>query len=79
MKFHVISKTVFFTGLGLVLAGISLLALGIQGVTLATPLQQAEPFEDTACLDCHTDQQRLTELAATKEEEHTESLSSGPG
>jgi hypothetical protein len=34
-------------------------------------------FEDTACLDCHTDQTRLTELAQPVEE--TESLSSGPG
>lgn len=35
------------------------------------------PFTDTACLNCHTDQAALTELA--KPEEETESLSSGPG
>ncbi len=36
-----------------------------------------EPFSDQACLDCHTDQARLTELALP--EETTEELSSGPG
>lgn len=41
--------------------------------TLAT----AEPFTDFACLDCHTDQARLMELALPDEPE--ESLSSGPG
>lgn len=35
-------------------------------------------FEDFACLDCHTDQQLLTELALPVENDH-ESLSSGPG
>ncbi|MBI5670630.1 MAG: hypothetical protein HZC41_21775 [Chloroflexi bacterium] len=36
-----------------------------------------EPFTDTACLQCHTDQARLTELA--KPVEPKESLSEGPG
>jgi hypothetical protein len=31
---------------------------------------------DNPCLDCHTDEERLTELAV---EEETESLSEGPG
>jgi hypothetical protein len=35
------------------------------------------PFVDFACLECHTDQARLLELAV--EEEETESLSEGPG
>ena len=35
------------------------------------------PFVDFACLECHTDQARLVELAV--EEETTESLSEGPG
>lgn len=34
-------------------------------------------FTDQACLDCHTDEVRLQELAV--EEEETESLSEGPG
>lgn len=34
-------------------------------------------FTDQACLDCHTDEVRLQELAV--EEEDTESLSEGPG
>ena len=36
-----------------------------------------EPFTDTACLECHTDQQKLTELAVP--DEPKESLSEGPG
>lgn len=36
-----------------------------------------EPFIDTACLECHMDQEQLKELAV--EEEVTESLSEGPG
>jgi hypothetical protein len=37
----------------------------------------AEPFVDVACLDCHTDQARLMELAV--EVEKAETLSEGPG
>lgn len=36
-----------------------------------------KPFTDTACLECHTDQAKLTELA--KPVEAKESLSEGPG
>jgi hypothetical protein len=36
-----------------------------------------EPFSDQECLDCHTDQALLVELALPEEE--TEKLSSGPG
>lgn len=35
-------------------------------------------FTDQACLDCHTDQARLQELAV-EEEDEGESLSEGPG
>ncbi len=38
---------------------------------------QPVEFTDTACLDCHTDEERLKELAV--EEEVPETLSSGPG
>lgn len=37
-----------------------------------------EPFTDQACLDCHTDQERLMAPAVEEEAVH-ESLSSGPG
>lgn len=36
-----------------------------------------EPFTDHACLNCHTNQQQLVELA--KPDEPKESLSEGPG
>lgn len=36
------------------------------------------PFTDTECLDCHTNQPLLVELAV-EEENLAESLSSGPG
>lgn len=36
-----------------------------------------EPFTDQACLNCHTDQAKLVELA--KPDEPKESLSEGPG
>ena len=45
------------------------------GQAAATPTTLV--FEDNVCLDCHTDQARLTELAMPVEQ--VESLSSGPG
>lgn len=48
--------------------------------TVFTPQQvidTLEPFSEFECLYCHTDQERLIELALPAEE--TESLSSGPG
>lgn len=49
-------------------------------VSIAEP--QSEPlvaaFVEQACLDCHTDEERLKTLAV-EEEEEAESLSSGPG
>lgn len=55
--------------------------LGMTNSTaLALSPQLVTPFVDTACLDCHTDRSRLTELAPPVEEaEAEESLSSGPG
>lgn len=46
-----------------------------QNVIPPTPI--LEQFTDVECLDCHTDQERLTTLAVA--EEKTEALSSGPG
>lgn len=40
------------------------------------PTPVVAPFTDQACLDCHTNQERLTELAV---EEEVVSLSEGPG
>ncbi|MEO0561602.1 MAG: hypothetical protein AAF125_05795 [Chloroflexota bacterium] len=37
------------------------------------------PFTDTACLDCHTNQERLEALALPEEDNDHEALSSGPG
>ena len=46
-------------------------------VAQAVPTQTRLVFEDHACLDCHTDQARLMELALPVEQ--LESHSSGPG
>lgn len=63
--------------------GMVLFASGPTGVSItsAGALEQREPFTDTACLDCHTDQARLEELTANDEADEPEeaSLSSGPG
>ena len=59
-------------------AGISLLAR--PAVVSAEPVTEVPVFEEFACLNCHSDQQQLAELApAPTEEEEEESLSSGPG
>lgn len=79
VKPRLTSTAVFFTGIGLFFTGLSFLVFGTSGISFATPLQQIEPFTDTDCLACHTDEQRLKELAPAKEEEEAESLSSGPG
>ncbi|MCC7206898.1 MAG: hypothetical protein IT323_06305 [Anaerolineae bacterium] len=46
-------------------------------VSLLQPTPALPPFTDYACLDCHTDQDKLVELA--KPVEVHEALSSGPG
>jgi hypothetical protein len=42
-----------------------------------TAVATVPPFTDIECLECHTNQERLVELAVVPEE--TESLNSGPG
>ncbi|MBK8026712.1 MAG: hypothetical protein IPK19_36345 [Chloroflexi bacterium] len=58
--------------------GIACIALGAlaQGLT-APPLPTLEPFTDTACLECHTDEAKLRELA--QEDAPAEAESEGPG
>ena len=67
------------SGALLITAGIAMLSSSVGGVSIsfASPGMEIEPFGDFACLECHTDQQRLSELAI--EEEEPEALSSGPG
>lgn len=62
--------------LGLALVGAGFMTLAA-GPALSSPLGQMEPFSDQACLNCHTDEERLQTLAVA--EEKSESLSSGPG
>lgn len=72
-------ETALFTcGALLISAGVALLAHPAILPAHAQSGGEIEPFTDSACLDCHTDQQRLTELAVV-EEEAPEALSSGPG
>ncbi len=47
-----------------------------QGSLAIEPPPVVEPFTEQVCLDCHTDQERLTALAV---EEEKVSLSEGPG
>lgn len=55
-----------------------MLLFPVTGVVSGSPSQDIPPFTDYACLDCHTDEGRLKELAV-KPEEPEEALSSGPG
>ncbi len=47
-------------------------------VSVSSVMTSVPPFTDTACLNCHTDQPTLVELAIPEEDDH-EALSSGPG
>lgn len=49
---------------------------GVVTVAEASAAFSVEPFTDFACLDCHTDEARLRELAVDKVKE---TLSEGPG
>lgn len=46
--------------------------------TVSNVMSRVPPFTDTACLNCHTDQPALVELALPEDADH-EALSSGPG
>jgi hypothetical protein len=64
----------------ILLGGVMLVGLGLVAVgAVASTSSQPEPFTDQACLDCHSDQARLMELAVVEEEEPEAALSSGPG
>jgi len=69
---------------GALLGGLSLIGAGLfMTITTSTEIASAamnaeiEPFTDTECLACHTDQSHLTELAV--QPEVVETLSEGPG
>lgn len=51
--------------------------IGDTGMTPDEIIAEIEPFTDVECLDCHTDEVVLKELA--KPVEVTEGLSTGPG
>lgn len=70
-----VSLLILFFGTFLIGRGVVMLAAPTGVVS-----GQIAPFEDTACLDCHTDQARLAELAPVEDTtEDAEELSSGPG
>ena len=59
--------------------GLALLFSTPAQLSLAEEPQDITPFEDFACLNCHTDKSRLTELAVEEPQEEEAALSSGPG
>lgn len=75
------SAVAIFTIVGTVLMslGFALFITTPTTVTFADDPKETPPFEDYECLNCHTDQQRLQELAPDIEEEAESALSSGPG
>jgi hypothetical protein len=80
MKHYLMSRVTLLVGALFTTTGVLLLAFATPGIASGTPAQEMEPFSDFACLECHTDRQRLTELApAEAADEEAESLSSGPG
>ncbi len=78
LKHHFTGIALFSLGALLVSAGIGMLLFPVTGVVSGSPSQDIPPFTDYACLDCHTDEGRLKDLAL-KPEEPEEALSSGPG
>ena len=68
-----------FVGTALISLGVVLFATKPANTLYADDPQDITPFEDFACLDCHTDRARLTELATEVPEEEEAELSSGPG
>lgn len=70
---------VTIVGTVLMSLGFTLLLTTPTTVSYADEPQETTPFEDYACLNCHTDEQRLKELAPEAVVEEEDSLSSGPG
>jgi hypothetical protein len=77
ITYRLAGMTFLTGGFALLAAGFALMT-GSPTAVAAQPSLEVEPFEDFACLDCHTDRDRLEELAIA-EEPSEESLSSGPG
>jgi len=53
-------------------------AVVAESTDISSVMTSVPPFTDMACLDCHTDQPALVELALPEEEAES-ALSSGPG
>lgn len=87
MTIRQLRMTLTAGGLACIAAGLALFAVGTPGLTqdagyrvrLPADFPNAATFTDTACLECHTNEQRLTELAVVPEDAEAEGLSSGPG
>ncbi|MBZ0275246.1 MAG: hypothetical protein K8I60_03835 [Anaerolineae bacterium] len=78
MRHRIIGASLFGFGALLVTASVGLLLFPAEGIVSGSPAQDIPPFTDHACLDCHTNEARLRDLAV-KPEPPEESLSSGPG
>jgi len=80
MKFR---HSLFFLIIGIVLIGAGIFTQMVGVVSAHSPQKAVEPspvvppFTDTACLECHTNQETLKTLAV--EEVVVESISEGPG
>lgn len=80
MKFR---HSLFFLIIGIVLISAGIFTQMVSVVSAHSSQQEAEPspvvppFTDTACLECHTNQETLKTLAV--EEVVVESISEGPG
>jgi hypothetical protein len=73
MKFRVLAGGLL--GIGLFFVSVGLFSKSLPS---AKAQNQTPEFTDQTCLDCHTDETRLKELAP-EPEAPAESLSSGPG
>ncbi len=76
MRLHFSKAIIFALGVSSIAAGAALLSAS---AAWAEPESPIPTFTNTGCLSCHTDKQRLTELAVVEEEPEEASLSSGPG
>ena len=79
MRQHDAVRLLLLVATAFVSLGVTLFLTTPLPLALAEEPQDITPFEDFACLNCHTDKARLTELAVVAPQEDEEALSSGPG